>query len=114
MLSQMCASGQCAGVLGDPKDGPLRVDEEPMDCRRKGLDYPGLQVVGALGLSTCFVQGEPHILLGVLLDLRPCSLWDVGHVAAQDGLKMGDIHEASAFQVFSDGADRPHHVVGIC
>ena len=44
---------------GAAEDGPVGVDEEPLDRRREGLDEAGLHVVGARGLAIGLVQSGP-------------------------------------------------------
>ena len=98
---------------GAAEDGPVRVDEEPLDRRREGLDEAGFYGVGPRGLAIGLVQCEPQVLHGVLLDLGPRFLRDAGHVAAKDGLEAGKVHWTLVVQFPPEGANREHHVVGL-
>ena len=83
---------------GAAEDGPVGVDQEPLDGCREGLDEAGLHVVGAWGLAIGLVQGGLQVLHGVLLDLCPGSLRDPGDVAAEDRLETREVHRAFVIQ----------------
>ena len=94
---------------GTPEDGRIGVGEEPLDCPPKGLDQAGFHVVWARGLAVGLIQrglADPH---GVLLDLGPRPLRNLGHVATE----VGQVHWAVAVQLFPEGADLRHHDVGL-
>ena len=69
------------------EDGPVGLDQEPLDGCREGLDETGLHVVGTWGLAIGLVQGGLQALHGVLLDLCPGPVRDPGHMAAEDCLE---------------------------
>ena len=69
---------------------------------------------GTWGLAIGLVQGGLQVLHGVLLDLGPGPLRDPGHVAAEDRLEAGEVHQAFVIQFPPEGANREHHVVGLC
>ena len=98
---------------GAAEDGPVGVDQEPLDGCREGLDEAGLHVVGAWGLAIGLVQGGLQVLHGVLLDLCPGSLRDPGDVAAEDRLETREVHRAFVIQFSPEGANCEHHVVGL-
>ena len=99
---------------GAAEDCPVRVEEEPLDGRRQGLDEAGLHVVGDRGLAISLVQGGLEVLHGVLLDLSSGPLRDPGHGAAEDRLEAGEFHWALVAQFPPEGANRGHHVIGLC
>ena len=99
---------------GAAEDGPVGVDQEPLDGCREGLDETGLHVVRPWGLAIGLVQGELQVLHGVLLDLGTGLLRDLGHVAAEDRLEAGEVHRAFVIQFPPEGANREHTVVGLC
>ena len=72
---------------GAAEDGPVGVDQEPLDGCREGLDETGLNVVWTRGLAIGLVQGGLQVLHGVLLDLGPGPFRDPGDVAAEDCLE---------------------------
>ena len=79
-----------------------------------GLDGTGLHVFGTRGLAIGLVQGGLEVLHRVLLGLGPGPFRDPGHVAAEDRLEAGEVHRAFVIQFPSEGANREHHVVGLC
>ena len=99
---------------GAAEDGPVAVDQEPLDGCREGLDETGLHMVVTRGLAIGFVQGRLEVLHGVVLDLSPGPVRDPGHVAAEDRLEAGDVHRAFVIRLPPEGANREHHVVGLC
>ena len=99
---------------GAAEDGPVGVDQEPLDGCRDGLDETGLHVVGAWGLAINLVQGGLQVLQGVLLDLGPGPFRDPGHMAAEDRLEAGEVHRAFVIQLPPEGGNGEHHVVGLC
>ena len=99
---------------GAAKDGAVGVDQEPLDGCREGVDETGLHVVGTRGLAIGLVQGGLQVLHGVLLDLGPGPFRDPGPVAAEDRLEAGEVHRAFVIQFPPEGANRDHHVVGLC
>ena len=99
---------------GAAEDGPVGVDQEPLDGCWEGLDETGLHVVETPGLAIGLVQGGLQVLHGVLLDLGPCPFRDPGHVAAEDRLEAREVHQACVKQFPPEGAIREHHVVGLC
>ena len=99
---------------GAAEDGPVGVDQEPLDGCREGLDETGLHVVGTWGFAIGLVQGGLQVLHGLLLDLGPGPLRDPGHVAAEDCLDAGEVQRAFVIQFPPKGANREHHVVGLC
>ena len=98
---------------GAAEDGPVGVDQEPLDGCREGLDEAGLHVVRTRGLAIGLVQGGLQVLVGVLLDLCPGSLRDPGDVAAEDRLETREVHRAFVIQFSPEGANCEHHVVGL-
>ena len=92
----------------------MGVDQEALDRCREGLDETGLHVVGTRGLAIGLSQGRLEVLHGVLLDLGPGPVRDPGHVAAEDRLEAGEVHQAFVIQFPPEGANRKHHVVGVC
>ena len=98
---------------GAAEDGPVGVDQEPLDGCRECLDETGLHMVGTQGLAIGLVQGGLHVLHGVLLDLCPGPVRDPGYVAAEDRLEAGKVHRALVVQFPPEGANREHHVVGL-
>ena len=102
------------GRRGAAEDGPVGVDQEPLDECREGLDEKGPHVVGTRGLAIGLVQGEVQVLHGVLLDLGPGSFRDPGHVGAEDRLEAGEIERAFVIQFPPEGANCERHVVGLC
>ena len=90
---------------GAAEDGPVEVDEEPLDWHREGLDEAGFYVVGARGLAIGLVHCGPQVLHGVLLDLGPGPFRDPGHVAAEDSLEAGKVHRANRFQLSAFARD---------
>ena len=98
---------------GAAEDGPVGVDQEPLDRCREGLDEAGLHVVGTRGLAMGLVQGGLDVLHGVLLDLGPRPVRDPGDVAAEDRLEAGKVDQAFVIQFPPEGANRKHHVVGL-
>ena len=99
---------------GAAEDCPVGVDQEPLDGCREGLDETGLHVVGTRGLAIGLVQGGLQVLHGVLLDLGPGPFRDPGHLAAEDRLEAGEVHQAFVIQFPPESANREHHVVGLC
>ena len=71
---------------GAAEDGPVGVDQEPLDGCREGLVETGLHMVGTWGLAISLVQGGLEVLHGVLLDLCPGPIRDPGDMAAEDCL----------------------------
>ena len=98
---------------GAAENGPVGVDQEPLDGCREGHDETGLHVVGTWGLAIGLVQGGLQVLQGVLLDLGPGPLRDLGHVAAEDRLEAGEVHRAFVIQSPPEGTNREHHAVGL-
>ena len=94
-------------------DGPVGVDQEPLDGCREGLDERGLHVVGTWGLAIGLVQGGLQVLHGVLLDLCPGPFRDLGDMAAKDRLEAWEVHRAFVIQFSPEGANCEHHVVGL-
>ena len=92
---------------GAAKDGPVGVDQEPLDGCREGLDETGLHVVGTWGLAIGLVQGGLQVLHGVLLDLCPGPVRYPGDMAAWE------VHRAFVIQFPPEGAYCEHHVVGL-
>ena len=76
------------------EDGPVGVDQEPLDGCQEGLDETGLHVDGTRGLAIRLVQGGLEVLHGVLLDLGPGPVRDPGDVAAEYRLEAGEVHSA--------------------
>ena len=99
---------------GAAEDGPVGVDQEPLDGCREGLDETGRHVVGTWGLAIGLVQGGLQVLHGVLLDLCPGPIRDPGDMAAEDCLEAGEVHRAFVIQFSPEGANCEHHVVGLC
>ena len=99
---------------GAAEDGPVGVDQEPLDGCREGLDETGLHVVGTWGLAIGLVQGGLQVLHGVLLDLCPGPFRDPGDLAAEDCLEAWEVHRAFVIQFSPEGANWEHHVVGLC
>ena len=99
---------------GAAEDGPVAVGKEPLDGRREGLDKAGFHVVGARSLAIGLVQRGPQVLHGVRPDLGSCPLRDPGHVAAEDRLEAGEVHQALVIQLLPEGANREHHAVDLC
>ena len=66
------------------------------------------------GLAIGLVQGGLGVLYGVLLELGPGPFRDPGHVAAEDRLEAGEVHRAFVIQFPPEGANRDHHVPGLC
>ena len=99
---------------GAAEDGPVGVDKEPLNGRRESLDEAGFKMVGARDLAIGLVQRGPQVLHGVPLDLGPSPLRDPGHVAAENPLEARKVHRALVVQFPPDGANREHHVVGLC
>ena len=98
---------------GAAEDGPVGVDQEPLDRCRDGLDKTGHHVVGTRGFAIGLVQGGLQVLHGVLLDLGPGPLRDPGHVAAEDRLEAGEVHRAFVIQFPPEDVNREHHFVGL-
>ena len=96
------------------EDGPVGVDQEPLDGCREGLDETGLHVVGTRRLAIGLVQGGLQVMHGVQLDLGPGPLRDPGHVAAEDRLEGGEVHRAFVIQFPPEGANRQNHAVLLC
>ena len=71
-------------------------------------------MVGAQGLVIGLVQRRLQVLHGVPLDLGPSPLRDPGHVATENHLEAGKVHWAHVVQFPPEGANREHHVVGLC
>ena len=82
---------------GAAEDGPVGVDQEPLDGCREGLDETGLHVVGTWGLAIGFVQGGLQVLHGVLLDLCPGPFRDPGDMAAEDCLETWEVHRSLTY-----------------
>ena len=98
---------------GAAGDGPVGVDQEPLDRYWEGLYEAGLHVVGTWGLAIGLVQRGLQVLHGVLLDLGPGPLRGPGHVAAEDRLETGEVQRAFVVPFPPEGANREHHVVGL-
>ena len=98
---------------GSAEDGPVGVDQEPLDRCREGLDETGLHVVGTRGLAIGLVQGGLEVQHGVLLDLCPGPVRYPGDMAAEDRLEAWEVHRAFVIQFPLEGANRKHHVVGL-
>ena len=98
---------------GAAEDGPVRVDQEPLDGCREGLDETGLHVVGTWGLAIRLVQGGLHVLHVVLLDLCPGPIRDPGGIAAEDCLEATEVHRTFVIQFPPEGVNCEHHVVGL-
>ena len=98
---------------GAAENGPVGVDQEPLDGCREGLDETGLHVVGTWGLAISLVQGGLQVLHGVLLNLCPGPVRDPGDMAAEDRLKAWEVHRAFVKQFPPEGANCEHHVVGL-
>ena len=96
------------------EDGRVGVDQEPLDGCPEGLDKMGRHVVGTGGLAIGLVWGGLQVLHGILLDLSPGPFRDPGHVAAEARLEAREVHRASVIQFPPEGANRKHHVVGLC
>ena len=99
---------------GAAEDGPVGVDQEPLDGCREGLDQTGLHVVGTWVLAIGLVQGGLQVLHGVLLDLCPGPFRDPGDMAAEGCLEAWEVHRAFVIQFSQEGANCEHHVVGLC
>ena len=99
---------------GATENGPVGVDEEPLDGCWEGLDEACFLMVGARGLAIDLVQHRLQVSNGVLLDLGPRPLRDVGNVVAEDRLEAGEVHWKLAVQLLPEGPDRGHHVMGLC
>ena len=99
---------------GAAEDGPVGVDQEPLDGCREGLDETGLHVVGTWGLAIGLVQGGLQVLHGVLLDLCPGPVRDPGDMAAEDFLEASEVHRAFVIQFLPESANCEHHVMGLC
>ena len=97
---------------GAPEDDPIEVDEEPLDCRGKGPDEAGLHMVWAWGLAVGLVQRGVQASHGVLPEMGPRTLRDLGHVATEDSFEAGYVHRVLAVKLLPEGAQRGHHVVG--
>ena len=97
---------------GAAEDGPVGVDQEPLDGCREGLDETGLHVVGTWGLAIGLVQGGLQVLHGVLLDLCPGPFRDAVDMAAEHCLEAWEVHRAFVIQFSPEGANCEHHVVG--
>ena len=67
-----------------------------------------------MGLAISPVQGGLQVLHGVLLDLCPGPVRDPGDMAAEDCLEAWEVHQAFVIQFPREGANREHHVVGLC
>ena len=93
---------QWRGAAGD---GPVGVDQEPLDGCREGLDETGSHI----GL----VQGGLQVLHGVLQDLCPGLVRDPEDMAAEDCLEAWEVHRAFVIQFPPEGANCEHHVVGL-
>ena len=98
---------------GAAEDGPVGVDQEPLDGCREGLDETGLHVVGTWGLAIGLVQGRLQVLHGVLLDLCPEPVGDPGDMAAEDCLEAWEVQGAFVIQFPPDGANCELHLVGL-
>ena len=98
---------------GAAEDGPVGVDQEPLDGCPEGLDETGLHVVGTWGLAIGLVQGGLQVLHGLLLDLCPGPVRDPGDMAAEDRLEAWEVHRAFVIQFPPEGANCEHHVVGL-
>ena len=98
---------------GAVEDGPVGVDQEPLDGCREGLDETGLHVVGTWGLAIGLVQGGLQVLHGVLLDLCPGPVRDPGGMASEDRLESWEVHHVFVIQFSPEGANCGHHVVGL-
>ena len=98
---------------GAAEDGPVGVDQEPLDGCREGLDETGLHVVGTRGLAIGLFQGGLEVLHAVLLDLCPGPVRDPGDVAAEDRLEAWEAHRAFVIQFPPEGANGEHHVMGL-
>ena len=113
-LSQMCASLQC--ISG----GALRRMVEYESTRRhltgaaRALRKRASTWLGPRGLAIGLVGRGPQVLHGVLPDLGPRPLKETGLVAAEDRLQAGKVHQARVIQLPPEGANREHHVVGLC
>ena len=99
---------------GTAEDGPVGVDQEPLDGCREGLDETGLHVVGTWGPAIGLVHGGLQVLHGVLLDLCPGPFKDPGDMAAEDCLEAWEVHRAFVIQFPPEGANWEHHDVGHC
>ena len=66
------------------------------------------------GLAIGLVQGVLQVVHGVLLDLGPGSLRDPGDVAAEGRQEAREVHRAFVIQFPPEGANREHHVAGLC
>ena len=99
---------------GAAEDGLVGVDQEPLDGCREGLDEMSPHVVGTRGLAIGLVQGGLEVLHGVLLNLGPGPVTDPGDVAAEDRLEAKEVHRAFVIQFAPEGANREHHVEGLC
>ena len=95
------------------EDGPVGVDQEPLDRCGEGLDELSLHVVGTWGLAIGLVQGGLQVLHRVLLDLCPGPVRYPGDMAAEDWLEAGKVHRAFVIQFPPEGANCEHHVVGL-
>ena len=98
---------------GGPEDGPVGVDQEPLDGCWEGLDETGLAVIGTWGLAIGLVQGGLQVLHGVLLDLCQGPVRDPGDMAADDCLEAWEVHRAFVIQFPPEGANCEHHVAGL-
>ena len=98
---------------GATEDGPVGVDRKPLDGCEEGLDETGIHVVGTWGLAIGLVQGGLQVLHGVLLDLCPGAVRDLGDMAAEDRLEAWEVHQAFVIQFPPEGANCKHHVVGL-
>ena len=98
---------------GAAEDGPVGVDQEPLEGCREGLDETGLHVVGTWGLAIGLVQGGLQVLKGVLLDLCPDPVRDLGDMAAEDCLEAWEVHWAFVIQFPPESVNCEHHVVGL-
>ena len=90
---------------GAAEDGPVGMDQEPLDGCREGLDEAGLHVVRTWGLAVGLFQGGLQVLHGVLLDLCPGPFRDPGDVAAEDRLETREAHRAFVIQFSPEGAN---------
>ena len=95
------------------EDGPVGVDQEPLNGCQEGFDETGLHMVGTRGLAVGLVQGGLEVLHGVLLDLGPGPVRDLGDVAPEDRLEAGEVHRGLVIQLPPEGVNREHHVVGL-
>ena len=88
---------------GAMKDGPVGMNGKPLDGCREALDEASLYVVGARGLAIGLFQHGLQVLIGKLLDMSACSFHNPGHLAAEDHLEAGKVHQALVVQFPPEG-----------